>query len=189
MAYTEDWFTQNIPKLQIFSAQFNNKPCKILEIGSFEGRSSNWFVENYCTHENSQLTCVDTFGGSWEHSSSQIENLYERFLKNTNKNSSKIRIIKESSEFALPKFLSDSEKFDFIYIDGNHTFNAVMCDIIYSHKLINKEGIIVFDDYMWNVNNSLPKDIPHYAIKFFLNIHGDEYEIIDVNYQVVVKKK
>lgn len=186
--YTVDWFSENIPKFSRFSNYLTSFSCKILEIGSFEGRSSNWFVENYCTQPESLLTCVDTFQGSWEHDDQQTGQLYDRFKNNVQKNLEKIRIFQKGSEFVLPKLLEDKEKFDFIYIDGNHTFDAVMCDSLYAHGLINPNGIIVFDDYGWNLNQPVQK-IPHHAINIFLETHKDDYEVLEMNYQVTIKKK
>jgi predicted O-methyltransferase YrrM len=187
MNYTVDWFSENIPKFSYFSSYLSSFPCKVLEIGSFEGRSSNWFVENYCKQLGSQLTCIDTFQGSWEHEENQTQDLFEKFKNNVSKNIEKIRIFQKGSEVVLPQLLEDKETFDFIYIDGNHTFDAVMCDAIYSHKLINPKGIIVFDDYGWEVNER-PDKIPHHAINAFLTIHKHEYEILEMNYQVTMRK-
>ena len=38
-------------------------------------------------------------------------------------------------------------KFDLIYIDGNHLKNYVKRDIKNSLKFLNKDGLIVLDDY------------------------------------------
>ena len=48
--------------------EFKDQEVFGLEIGSFEGRSAIWLLENILTHSNSHLTCVDTFEGSMEHS-------------------------------------------------------------------------------------------------------------------------
>lgn len=50
------------------------------------------------------------------------------------------------SELALPQFLAQGKRFDFIFIDGNHEFEHVFVDYFYSHRLLNPKGIIVFDD-------------------------------------------
>ena len=44
--FSRDWFTGNIPTWR--QVVDKNKPRKILEIGSFEGRSTVWMVE-YCS--------------------------------------------------------------------------------------------------------------------------------------------
>lgn len=188
MNYTVDWFSENIPKFSQFSSYLSSFPCKILEIGSFEGRSSNWFAENYCKEPGSQLTCIDTFQGSWEHDDQQTSNLFDRFKKNVEKNLDKIRVFQKGSEIVLPQLLDQREEFDFIYIDGNHTFDAVMCDALYAHRLIKPKGIIVFDDYRWNLESPVEK-IPHYAINVFMSTHASDYEVLESSYQISIRKK
>lgn len=54
--------------------------------------------------------------------------------------------IRESSEIALPRFLSEGKKFDFIYIDGSHLFEHVFLDTFYCLRLLNDGGAVFFDD-------------------------------------------
>ena len=61
---------------------------KFLEIGSFEGQSAIWLLENILTDKSSTLTCVDTFEGSIEHHEIEqyrvlLPTLYDTFLHNT----------------------------------------------------------------------------------------------------------
>ena len=59
MVFTVDWFTGYIPAWKnVFAA--TKVPENILEIGSFEGRSTCWLLENTQAH----VTCVDTWEGS-----------------------------------------------------------------------------------------------------------------------------
>ena len=59
----EDWFSHNINTLDLFFTKnnFYNKKIKMLEIGSYEGNSSVFFLKYF---PNLELTCVDTFEGS-----------------------------------------------------------------------------------------------------------------------------
>ena len=50
------------------------------------------------------------------------------------------------SEFALPGHLIDRKSYDFIFIDGWHTFDHVILDFFYCYRLLNLNGIIVIDD-------------------------------------------
>jgi len=48
---------------------------------------------------------------------------------------------------ALPELLKNSEaKFDFIFIDGWHTFDYTLIDFFYADKLLKVGGIIIIDD-------------------------------------------
>ncbi len=56
--------------------------------------------------------------------------------------------IVELSEFALPKLVESGQKFDFIFIDGDHKFDGAFIDFFFASKLLNDGGTIVFHD-MW----------------------------------------
>lgn len=57
-----------------------------------------------------------------------------------------IECLYEKSETVLPRFLVEGKTFQFIFIDGDHRFDAVMNDFFYSQKLLEVGGILVFDD-------------------------------------------
>ena len=58
-----------------------------------------------------------------------------------------ITFIEDKSEFALPLLLSGKEgQFDFIFIDGWHTFDHTMLDCFYSTRLLRTGGLLVIDD-------------------------------------------
>lgn len=75
---------------------------------------------------------------------------------------------------------------DLIYIDGDHRAHAVYEDAILSFRLCRLNGIIIFDDYHWGNNNN--KDSTNIGIDKFLHEYIGLYQIIDKNYQVVIKK-
>ena len=61
--FTEDWFSENNPEKVVrqfdeFLSEFKDKPCMFLEIGSFEGMSTIWMLENILTEESSQIFWV-----------------------------------------------------------------------------------------------------------------------------------
>jgi predicted O-methyltransferase YrrM len=59
-------------------------------------------------------------------------------------------LIQDPSELALPDLLrSQPESFDFIFIDGWHTFDQTMLDMFYSNRLVRLGGYIVIDDCEW----------------------------------------
>jgi len=55
-------------------------------------------------------------------------------------------LLEESSHLALPR-LSESEQFDFIFIDGWHSFDYTLMDIFYSDLLLRDGGVLVVDDW------------------------------------------
>ncbi len=47
---------------------------------------------------------------------------------------------------ALPKLLEEGRRFDFVYIDSTKQFDWLLVDFFYIDKLLDINGIIVFDD-------------------------------------------
>ena len=111
--FTVDWFSHNIPSWDIYLNNFKNKPnLNFLEIGSFQGRSTVWLLENILTDENSSITCIDTFEGSIEHhiySKNELINLFDIFVHNVSTFKNKINIIRGKSQEVL-KLLNESLK-------------------------------------------------------------------------------
>lgn len=56
------------------------------------------------------------------------------------------RFIEEWSSQTLPRLLEAGDRFDLIYVDGSHNFDNVFVDFFYGMRLLNKNGIILFDD-------------------------------------------
>jgi predicted O-methyltransferase YrrM len=191
--FTEDWFSENNPEKVVrqfdeFLSEFKDKPCMFLEIGSFEGMSTIWMLENILTEESSQIFCIDAWA-EW------TGDAFVRFVSNINKTGlkDKVHIVKGDSPEELRIF--PKEYFDFIYVDGNHDEKAVIKDAIGSFRILKKGGIIAFDDYLLGIsypnspgskamNGSTKK-----AIDYFLDVFQDELEIIHKDYQVWIRKK
>ncbi|MDQ4086456.1 MAG: class I SAM-dependent methyltransferase [Pseudomonadota bacterium] len=56
-------------------------------------------------------------------------------------------LIEEGSEFALPRLAKERRgTFDFVFIDGWHTFDHTLIDLFYANLMIKVGGIIVIDD-------------------------------------------
>ena len=186
--FTVDWFTANIQSWTHYLKEFKGKPnLRFLEIGSYQGMSSVWLLENILTDENSSITCIDTFEGSIEHhiySKNELINLFDIFVHNVSTFKNKINIIRGKSQEVL-KLLNES--FDFIYIDGDHTAVSVIEDAILSFSLLKKGGIMIFDDYEWLVMNNYI-DNPKPAIDAFLEIYANKITLLYKDYQVIIKK-
>jgi hypothetical protein len=46
--------------------------------------------------------------------------------------------------------LTRGDHFDLVFIDGCHTFDNVLVDFFYAHRLLNVGGVVVFDDVSLN---------------------------------------
>ena len=63
--FTTDWFTLYWENWLLFTG--DRKISKILEIGSFEGRSTCAMIEHFGRKGRLQVVCVDDWQGSPEH--------------------------------------------------------------------------------------------------------------------------
>jgi SAM-dependent methyltransferase len=179
--FSTDWFTGNIPNLTILFQNFLpdslNNPIKALEIGSWEGRSTTWFLENFLTHQDSHITCVDPWPSG---------EVFMRFIYNTRKHCDKIDIKKGFSGDVL-RAIHPVEQFDFIYIDGSHTSWDTLEDAVLSFKLLKPNGIMVFDDYLGgNVEDTVTS--PFKGINAFIESYDKHIEVIYMEYQVFIRK-
>lgn len=170
--FTADWFTKNIAEF-LYHVKPNIKKIESpvgLEIGSYEGLSSRWIIENILNGDESKLYCVDTWNGSVEHSNFEnLDTLESRFMFNLEDHISSGRCIpiKGMSQDILPKLMADGKKFDFIYVDGSHNACDVISDAIMSYHLLKEGGILCFDDYSWGLKDKRIHEIPHHSIEFF----------------------
>jgi len=186
-----DWFSGKIPVLfhflnkHQFPAQTN-----LLEIGSFEGRSSLFFLnyfKNKLSINNICLTCVDTWEGSNEslHEKINFSLVEKNFNKNIEAFNQNIKKHKCTSfEFFKSKNL---QQYDLIFIDGSHEFKDVLADAESSFKHIKKNGFIIFDDFNW-FHYKDEKLNPAHAINIFLNDKINEFEIIYVGMILIIRK-
>lgn len=55
-------------------------------------------------------------------------------------------LIEEPSCLALPRLLSQEERFGVIYVDGSHLFEDVFLDAYFGARLLSPGGYIFFDD-------------------------------------------
>jgi predicted O-methyltransferase YrrM len=192
--FTKDWFNWAPQVWEQLIPMLPGAPHlrTFLEIGSFEGRSASWIVENMMT-DGDHLICVDTWEGGEEHSAEDMDSVEARFEHNMKIAQKKFpernfETIKDFSYGALVSLVGTVYDFDFIYIDGSHIAKDVLTDACMAWPLLKPKGIMVFDDYMWGD----PRDILHRpkpAIDAFTNIFAEEAEIVHVGYQLVVRKK
>ena len=201
--FTKDWFhwapevwEQLIPMLP--ERDVLEGRC-FLEIGSFEGRSTVWIMENMMqgsdgTRCGDEIYCIDTWEGGEEHTEEDMAAVEKRFSHNIGVVVDKFpdRLVtwkKGTSVRHLAGIIQYEGEggFDFIYIDGSHIAKDVLTDACMAWPLLKPKGIMVFDDYLWGD----PRDAlhrPKIAVDAFTSIFGEALEIVHVGYQLVVRK-
>ena len=173
------------------------KPMNFLEIGIFHGVTSRNVCELlYSIHgDNFKFTGIDLFSKDLTEKSEYIPittfsnplkviyynyilsqdpyslesvlKLLKKFKKNTN-------IIKGNSNLILKK---SSDKFDYVFLDGGHKYETVMCDLINLTHVVKNNGTIFCDDYNLTYAIGVKKAIDDYVKKnnFNLKILNDRF--------------
>ena len=95
--------------------------------------------------------------------------------------------MKGFSDVLLPNLISTKKQYDIIFIDGNHTAPYVLSDAIMSWKLLKVNGIMIFDDYLWELEK--PETLrPKMAVDNFISNYADYLEVIWSDYRMAIKK-
>ena len=162
-------------------------PMTCVEIGSFEGRGSLLIAQLLCKHEDSRLYCIDPFDDEyvkgdermafWDHA---CKGQKARFYNNV-KNVPSIVPLEGTSDTMIPHIPDGSV--DFVYIDGDHSPEQVYKDAVNMLGKMKKGGVMLFDDYGWEVNGMKTAD----GIHRFLGEHGGRYEILLRNWQLAIR--
>ena len=194
--FTEDWFQLGPVLWPELVKHLPDRPSRrFLEIGSFEGRSAVWIIENMARPAD-HVFLVDTWEGGQEHSEINMKDVEARFDANIAQARStlgcpQIHKIKTTSTDALANQLrwmkTEDDFMDFIYIDGSHQARDVLTDACMAWQVLREGGVMVFDDYLWG-DPRKPLQRPKVAIDAFMNIFGGEIVVLHISYQVAIKK-
>jgi len=172
--FTKDWTSKHRELWTKQLAPLRGKPrLQMLEVGTFEGRSAIWFLDNILTHGTSTITCVDVLVDE------RLEDRFDHNIK-VSGHGAKVRKIKDFSQRALGTL--EPRSFDIIYIDGCHSPHCVFIDTAYSWELLKAGGYLVFDDY--GGQQEKPKRI----IDPFLAAFAGYIEVLHKDYQVILRK-
>lgn len=159
--FTRDMFTSRLDELIPLAMPFAGRPnLNLLEVGSFEGMSTCWFIENVLTHPTSRITCIDiAFEGPFD--------------CNVDQSGGGEKVTKLPGDSATLLRMLSPDSFDFIYIDGDHSCSAARTDAELAWPLLKRGGVIVFDDYGYDV--ALMGDDPRSGIDgFFATLPGEQ---------------
>jgi len=180
MTFSIDWFSNNIHLWEKHLKKFQDKPVHFLEIGTFEGKSALWLLENILTHPKSHLTCIDNFSIKTKDG----QDAYKRLTKNLLPFKSKVTILKGDSQEELRKL--PQNKFDFVYIDGDRHSQNVLEDAVLAFPCVKPNGVMIFDDYTHNKEHDI--NCPRLGVDAFLNIYANDIKVLFSKWQVVLMK-
>ena len=159
LQYDETWFLQHEeawndtlrPWLE--DTFHRDGPLRLLEIGSYEGLSSAWLLENGLSISSScwgtacaHLTCVDAWPGpEYQPMRAKCEHNLRQVCAHLNVEPTCFKIFAAPSSEVLPSF--PSGHYHFIYVDGSHKADDVYADTLQAVRLVRPGGVILWDDY------------------------------------------
>lgn len=137
------------------------KKCQIVEIGSLEGRSTVWILDNLIHHPDSKIYCIDPFTATGRKEKVMAremgfdwDQIYQRFQANiglTGK-AGQVTLMREQSSTALSSLIAVVRgQVDFVYVDGSHRAPDVLSDLVFSYHLLKDGGLMICDDYIWTL--------------------------------------
>ena len=164
---------------------------RFLQLGVYTGDASVWIVENiFSDVHKHRLLDVDTWQGSDEpdHEPMDFEDVYQTYLVKV-KPTGLVTPYRMTTVEYLTSSAAKYNKFDFIYIDADHTTVGVILDAELSWPLLKSGGIMAFDDYTWGHASGDPRLAPQVGIDLFLHRHLGDYELLTKGGQVWIRKK
>lgn len=187
--FDHNWFGQNIQNLtSLFHGHVGVPKLEILEIGTFEGRSTVWFMDNV---PKANITCIDTWKGGVDHDPNNHEinfgTVLANFKYNIEPHKDRVTVITDTSWNSCIELYKQNKLFDLVYVDGSHTAIDVNSDLVLSWKILKVGGLIYCDDYFWGFNaedldrapylNSV-YDSPKLGIDSFVNVYRNKLKPI-----------
>lgn len=168
------------------------KNPKILEVGTYTGKTISkiadifpnaecFAIDNWKLDETEFEVCRNFAGVFFT-----IEDVRNTFFENTK--GKNITLIEGDSTIILRNLVEKQYKFNFIYIDGSHTSLDTIIDLVLSWMLLEKEGILAIDDYLYTPPGH-SEDTPRIAVDYFMSKFSEEYIIINSGYRMFLQKK
>jgi len=137
------------------------------EIGVAKGRYSRRILE---ITQPKELHLIDPW--IWQPKSERSQNLWDEMCKevrNKFRSYENVAVHREMSEACLKRF--PDNYFDWVYIDGDHSYSCVLSDLEICRLKVKPEGLLAGDDFLLLGN----PDVPDYenfpvkrAVEFFL---------------------
>jgi predicted O-methyltransferase YrrM len=193
--FTSDWFSWNIDTWRRIFDNVGVPLCRAIEVGSYEGRSTVWIVENLLSRAGGSIVAIDAWAEGTELDQREMGAVEDRFDRNigiAKRRCPNVEIQKRKgpSWLALSQLIESGLQgtFDFIYIDGNHQASDVLTDLVLAFRLCRVGGLIFCDDYLWEMHRPVT-ETPKLAIDSFLACFHLKVQIIPERfYQIYLQK-
>ena len=162
--YSEDdgMFSEHLVMFSSISISSAFQVNKILEIGTFDGRTAAIFSNLFA---NADITTIDL-----EDDSDMFIETYSRSQNYRDFNYDRDSLLSNFQNVVFKRLNSinlfewDADSFDLIWIDGAHGYPVIAMDIINSLRLISPGGVIMIDDVFTSnkENNQMYRSIGAY---------------------------
>lgn len=196
--FTSDWFSHVAPTWRQLIE--STRPSKVLEIGSYEGRSTCFLIETIGALRGYEIYCVDPWMRNASHDvrMDEVEKRFDanvRLAAERTPNKGRVTKVKGGSIDVLPGMLSSGHKgtFDLVYVDGSHEAPDVLVDAVLAFYLCRPGGLLIFDDYVWTPDAQArenPLKTPKPAIDAFVNTFNARLQVVAKTplYQLYLQK-
>jgi predicted O-methyltransferase YrrM len=187
--FSHRWAVGDMPRWEpLFRVLEQQESAEVLEIGSFEGLSTCYFLWRLPL---ARVTSIDTFAGSEEHQTqsvdtSSLEEIFEANVALVDR--ARVRKVMGDSKRRLLDLAEEGALFDLVYVDGSHLGLDVLVDAALSWSLLAEGGVLVFDDYPWAKLGDDPLLRPGPAVDAFLQLIANRYELLFTDYQLALRK-
>lgn len=125
------------------------RPREVLEVGMANGSSSVAIMTTLRELGEGRLVSIDPFqlnptiavdGMMRGFGGAGVRNVEQAGLSDLH------TLIPDADYVALPRLLQDRRQFDFIFIDGYHSFDYTLLDFFYADLLLRPGGLVAFHD-------------------------------------------
>jgi hypothetical protein len=173
---TVDWTSGNFPRWRKMLEGWRDQELRILEVGTFEGRASVFFLNFF---PRATLTGIDWFEG--------FPDAAARFDRNMAPYGDRVEALKMDSVAALERLRAENRTFDLVYIDVSHYHDTAKANTRAAWPLTQAGSVIIWDDYNWG--RHLPDaQRGKGAIDDFLREREGDYRVLGKGYQLAIER-
>jgi predicted O-methyltransferase YrrM len=142
----EGWMSRSECKALFTVATFLPKPARIVEIGSYQGRSTVSIALGLS--KTQKIVSIDPHTGDMTQVLKNLRiNTFDALCDNLRRAGveQSVDVIAKMSHEAIDDY--DTEPIDFLFIDGWHSYEAVSRDIRDWCQFLTPNGTVIFDDW------------------------------------------